>query len=401
VSGHGRNAYYDPATARWNDPEKPTDRGVEGHSSCSSPGSSPVRPQVGSSVRPTPYRGTKGDDLVSGFVPERHSWAPRSLIAEGVRASGPPELGGLFYLGKNHLVSGESEAGKSWLLLAVAADELRQGRGVLWVDGDDVGPGDLLERLCALGASEQAIEQCFAYVRPDEPLDDEKRGELVAQAEQRLCRLVALDGFNPLLTFQGLDANVGGDVERFYQLVDPFRKLRPGGAATVLTDNVVKSRETRGTWAIGSERKKSKAEVHLGMKSLAPFLRDHTGKARLDVFKDRPGHLARPSPGTFVLVSEHGRCSWRLDPDQSVGPDGGFRPTALMERISHYLEGLPEPPSRNQIEKEVSGKAEGLRTAIDRLIYERFATQFDGPNRSKLVRLERAFRHDEGNSVEA
>ena len=232
-------------------------------------------------------------------------------------------------------------------------------------------------------------------MQPEEPLDPERREELVTESERRLTRLVVLDGFNPLLTLHGFDPNDGSDVERFYQLVDPFRKLRPAGAAAVLTDNVVKSREARGTWAIGSERKKSKAEVHLGMKQLAPFGHERTGKARLDVFKDRPGHLVRPSPGSFVLVSENGNCSWRVDPDQSAGPQGEFRPTGLMEGVSRHLERHdPEPQLRNQIEREVSGKGEYVRAAIDRLVAEGFAVQFEGPNRSKLVRLEHAFHED-------
>ena len=66
-----------------------------------------------------------------------------------------------------------------------------------------------------------------------------------------------------------------------------------------------------------------------------------------------------------------------------------------MERVSRYLElHDPEPQSRNQIEKEVSGKGEYVRAAIDRLVGEGFAAQFEGPNRSKLVRLKHAFRED-------
>ena len=77
----------------------------------------------------------------------------------------------------------------------------------------------------------------------------------------RACRLAILDGFNPLLVLHGLNSDSGTDVENFYRVLDPIRKAP---TALVLTDNVVKAREARGAWAIGSERKKSKAEVHLG-----------------------------------------------------------------------------------------------------------------------------------------
>ena len=138
----------------------------------------------------------------------------------------------------------------------------------------------------------------------------------------------------------------------------------------------MKSREARGAWAIGSERKKSKAEVHLGMKTLTPLVRGGTGRAKIDVHKDRPGHLTRPSAGIFV-VETGPDFAWRIDPDDSHGELGEFRPTALMEKVSRFLELRPgEPQTRNQIEQAKLGKAEYVRVAMDRLVEERFATEF-------------------------
>jgi hypothetical protein len=93
-------------------------------------------------------------------------------------------------------------------------------------------------------------------MRPNDPLDQDKLPGVVSVVRDRKCRLAVFDGFNPLLGLHGLDPNSGTDVELFYRLLDPIRKL---GVAVVLTDNVVKSREARGAWAIGSERKKSKS----------------------------------------------------------------------------------------------------------------------------------------------
>jgi hypothetical protein len=202
-----------------------------------------------------------------------------------------------------------------------------------------------------------------------------------------------LDGFNPLLALHGLDPNKGVEVEAFYTLIDPIRKL---GVATVLTDNVVKSRESRDAWAIGSERKKSKAEVHLGMRTLVPLVRGGTGRAKIDVHKDRPGHLTRPAAGIFTIESTS-TFAWRIDPDDSRDEQGEFRPTALMLKVSRYLEQRPgEPQSRNQIEQAKLGKAVYVRVALDRLIDEGFATEFEGARGSRLVRLEHPFHDDEG-----
>ncbi len=319
--------------------------------------SSRVRPQLSSSLRPSPYGGDEHEQFVPGFVPDTHprvhSWRPESIVAIAAQPPQPPELIGLFYPGYNHLVSGESEALKTWLMLAAAAAELRQGRGVLWVDGDDVGPGALLERLLLLGAGESMIDTRYAYVRPDEPLTEERLVDVLDVVREHSCRLAVFDGFNPLLALHGLDPNSGSDVEGFYRHIDPIRKL---GVATALTDNVVKSREARGRWAIGSERKKSKAEVHLGMQTLTPLVRGGTGRAKIEVHKDRPGHLVRPTAG--ILVIESGLTfSWRIDPDDSRDDQGEFRPTELMLKVSRHLEARwKEPQSRNAIEQAKLGR---------------------------------------------
>lgn len=206
----------------------------------------------------------------------------------------------------------------------------------------------------------------------------------------RHVRLAVFDGFNPLLVLHGLDPNAGVDVEKFYALIDPIRKA---GAANVITDNVVKSREARGGWAIGSERKRSKAEVHLEMKTVGATLvrGGGAGRAKIIVHKDRPGHLTRPSPG--ILAIESGVVfSWRIDPDDSRDEQGEFRPTALMLKVSQWLERrLDETPSRNQIEQAKLGKAEYVRQAINRLIEEGYVEEFPGPRGARLVRLIRPF----------
>jgi hypothetical protein len=253
----------------------------------------------------------------------------------------------------------------------------------------------LLERLRALGAGDESISQLFAYILPDEELDQDKLADVVAVASKGECRLAVFDGFNPLLQLHELDPNSGVEVERFYRLIDPIRKL---GVAAVLTDNVVKARGDRGAWAIGSERKRSKADVHLGMKTVEALVRGGRGRAKIDVHKDRPGHLHRPSVGVLVLECEStGGITWDVEPDESRGEGGEFRPTNLMEKVSRWLELQGQPPSRNQIEQAKLGKADYVRLAIDRLIEEGYATEFAGPRNARLVRLERAFREGEGN----
>ena len=176
-------------------------------------------------------------------------------------------------------------------------------------------------------------------------------------------------------------------------VVNPFSAE---GAAVVLPDHVVKKREDRGRYSYGSERKQTGVDVHLGMVVLEPFGRGRTGKAKITVHKDRLGFLARPSLGLFVLDSdpETGACSWSIDHEPVVTPEGVFRPTNLMEKVSRYLERAGEERSRNQIEEAVQGKRKALRQAIDVLIAEEYATERDGPRGARLVTLQRVYRED-------
>lgn len=371
-------------------PEEATKAGVAG----SAPSSSRVRPATGSAVRPPLYTGTNGRTSAPSSArngDELGSWQAIDIVALAAHPPEPPEIVGLFYSGRDHLVSGEPEAGKSWLVLIAAAEELKAGRGVLWVDGDEVGPGALLERLRALGVEDAAISERFAYIAPNEPIGD-RLGDVLAVISDRGCRFVVLDGLNPLLVLHDLDPNVGADVERFWRaLVAP---LREAGAAVALSDNVVKSREARGRWAIGSERKASKVEVHFGLHCIAPLARGATGRSRITVHKDRPGHLARPCPGVLVLASDGEHVTWRIEPDESRPAEGGFRPTQLMLKVSRFLERRDEPLSRNQIEQGVGGKGKYVRQAVDRLVEEGYAVEVPGPNRARLVRLVRPFAEE-------
>ena len=361
--------------------------------------SSPPRDEVAkvthsATPSPPPLREGDGDEVVtpSPTSSPAHSWQPRSLIGIAANPPAPPELVGLFYPGYNHLISGESESLKSWLMCVAAVADMSVGHGVFWTDGDDMGAGAILERLRLFGATDDQVDRLFGYVRPDEALGEKTRPAVLEFIRDTSCRLAIFDGFNPLLLLHGLNPNDGADVERFYQLIDPFKAL---GVANVVTDNVVKSKEGRqGGWAVGSERKRSKPEVHLGMRKLEALVRGGSGRSAIDVHKDRPGHLKRPVLG--VLVVETGDpYSWRIQPDDSRGEQGEFRPSHLMLKVSRFIAGHPEPLSRNQIEEARLGKATYVRAATDLLIEEGYATEFKGARGARLVRHERPFVDDE------
>jgi AAA domain len=324
------------------------------------------------------------------------SWEPLNIIELAANPPSPPEVAGLFYVGRRHVVSGEFESGKSWLALAAAADELKAGHGVVWVDADAMGAGDILERLRCLGVSDDAIVARFAYIEPDEASTADDRAALTEWAERHDCRLALLDAFNPILAVHGLDLMSNTDVERFYTTV--VDRLCDAGCAVVLLDHRVKNPDASKRYSIGSERKASGAEVHISMVTIGEgFGRGKVGRSKLLVQKDRPGYLTRPCHGILVIDShpEDGSCSWRIESDGATAPSGVWAPTELMERVSRYLELHPDGQSRHAIEDAVKGKADYLRKAIDALIAESYAVGFDGARGAKMVKLVTAYRRVE------
>jgi hypothetical protein len=254
-----------------------------------------------------------------------------------------------------HVLSGEPETGKSWLALHYCLTETRQGHHVLYLD-HEMGPSMTAERLLALGANDNDLNH-FTYIAPTEPIT--YAHELNDLLTTLTPTLIVIDSMTSNLATHGLDPNVAKDIEAWDQTVQ--RTLRRAGAAILTLDHVTKNAETRGKFAIGSERKIGICEVHLSLTTLQAFGRSRDGKARITVQKDRAGHLPRPTLGTFHLASTGLTTSASITPwEASTLP---FRPTALMERVSRYLE-TNGPTSSTQLEKNVPGKAEGIRAAI-------------------------------------
>lgn len=293
------------------------------------------------------------------------SWRARNLLEHAANPPTPPAVGGCLYAGKRHVLSGEPESGKSWLALGWCHEILQAGGCVVYID-HEMGASMTLERLRVLGANDDQITR-FRYVDPTEPANfaPSQIIELVTDAA-----LVVIDSTIGSLALHGLDPNSGADIERWYQRV--IDQLRAQGAAIVVLDHVTKNADTRGMFAIGSERKTGVPDVHLSVEKIIPFGRDRAGKSKVIVKKDRPGHLARPTLGTFTL--DPGRTaafSWEAYSGAQVAVDGRFRPTVLMERVSEYVERFG-PVTKNQIESNVTGKADYLRKAIEALHREAY-----------------------------
>jgi hypothetical protein len=335
-----------------------------------------------------------------GTSEEPTSWAEIDLrdVLAGERPLGPEVLQradgqALFYRGKIHALYGETESAKSWVSLAAAEQVIAGGGHVVYVDFEDEAAG-IVERLRSLGAKDEAIAERFHYVRPDEPLDDAGRRDLARMIE-RVPELVVLDGETEALTLHGLDLNDNGDVARFHALLPAL--FAAAGAAVVLIDHVVKSRDGRGRWALGAQHKLAGVTgAAFVLETVRPFGRGLDGLVRMTVTKDRPGHVrgaavdGKAIAEVFVGHDDSGDWGVWLHPPRFG--EAAFRPTGYMERVSRFLEGRDEPASGKTIEDSVGGKHEHVRRALAALVDDGAVESSEGPRRATLYRSLEPFR---------
>ncbi len=191
----------------------------------------------------------------------RRTWAPVDLSdvldaryepprpTVGARADGA----GLFYPGRMHTISSESEGGKTWLALAAAQHELHNGNAVIYLDFED-DEGGVVGRLLALGTDKTDIRDRFAYLRPEDSLEALGNRDDLAQVVGDLRpTLAVLDGVTEAMSLHGLEMKDNTDVARFGQMLP--RWLAERGPATVALNHVTKDRENRGRYAIGAVHK--------------------------------------------------------------------------------------------------------------------------------------------------
>lgn len=323
----------------------------------------------------------------------QHTWVPVDLVALALDPPPPPTISGIVYPGQRHIFSGEPESLKSWALFCIEAAEIQKGECAMHIDLE-MGRAAVYERLRHLGLTDEQIQNQFIYVEPSEAITAEGVLPYFTQLlEERKPSFVAIDAFTGALAMHGYSPNDGIDVQMFYNTV--VEVLRKHGAAVVLLDHLPKDKENRGKYSIGSERKVGEAEVHLSFSIIQPFGRGKTGKARLTVQKDRPGHLPRPKAAILELISDektgHVDYTWNAIEEEAQRP-AEFRPTTLMEKISRFMEKHPEGASRNKIETDVQGAAKGKRTALDILVREGYLAEEDGPNRTRITRFAKPYK---------
>ena len=333
------------------------------------------------------YKGVEIDGLVAemaaateaGIVGLESSWdlvnLATTLAGEGAdeqpiylqRSDGVS----LLYPGKVHAFNAESETGKSMLALYCCAERLLLGEHVGYIDFED-SPSGVVERMLGFGVDAATLLERFHYIRPDDPIDGKAKLKVREMLRVFPVTVVVIDGVAEALALTGWKENDANDIAAFYNSIP--RAIARDGVAVILIDHLVKDKEKQGNDARGSGHKRAGINgASYKLESVTPFVRGGQGIAKIVLTKDRPARV-RPHASGKVIAEMHlssnadtGALACELRTPTAVDDDGQFRPTGYMERVSLALEQSTVAVSRSWIEREVKGRSDHIRAAIDAL----------------------------------
>ena len=226
---------------------------------------------------------------------------------------------GIFYMGKQNLLYGDPEDGKTWIALAACTETLRGDGKVLYIDLDRNGEDAMTHNLLMLGAPPDVLRSRdrYRYCEPDSAMWIIK---IVEECTIWQPTVMVVDSVGELLPLFGSSSNSGDDYIDTANRV--MRPLIAAGACGISIDHLAKNPESRAIGPTGAVAKRARVGgVSIRVARGRQFIPGKGGTAHLYVNKDRHGGLREhcppgrsPEAGTFVMDSpdEHNRAGWRV-----------------------------------------------------------------------------------------
>lgn len=270
------------------------------------------------------------------------------------------------YAEKIHWLAGEPGDGKTYLMLAFALELMRDGHRVMWVD-EESGEAQTAFRLGTLGATRETLDEGFYYyAHPGisiRPQDLDKMFRVVSDVKPAL---VVFDSAADMLDVSELDEDVNREVTRWIKAVlDPLKHTY--GAASVVIDHVVKSRDSRGGWARGAGAKKSKSDVLLVTSKDRDFNKDTVGSVSFAIRKDRDGHLGKTFAYRIGGRGDGTTLVERAELQQTTGQGHDDVEQRIVDFLRLNAEGNENAMSLRQIRDNVTGKGEQISSSLQAL----------------------------------
>lgn len=261
----------------------------------------PTQPQVPEDPEPAgePQEDKWGPDNAeaSGYV---SSWGRVDTATALAESKEPPAptvgsvVGApwkLFYPGRVNAVFGEAESAKSLFLQCIAAQEVKAGHDVLYVDFEDCA-GGVYARMRDLGCTEQLLTDHFLYVVPERSFTPVDRFHFDKLTDRR-GTLAIFDGVTEAMALEGLSGRDENDVATWHTKIT--KPVAAKGWAVVVIDHVPHEEKRM----IGSQHKRAVLSgVALLMEPVHPVTAGQRGLSRIRVDKDRSGGVRRnAAPG--------------------------------------------------------------------------------------------------------
>jgi hypothetical protein len=152
----------------------------------------------------------------------------------------------------------------------------------------------------------------------------------------------------------------------------------------LLLDHLPKGTDKNDRYAFGTAQKLIVLDgASYAVKVLKQPARGRLGVLKLEISKDRHGGVR-----SVALASGKAELAAMVEIDDRTDEthvyvrrptEDGWMPTALMQRVSEYLEASPEPASQKNIEQSVIGKIEYVRQALNALVSKGYVKREDGP----------------------
>lgn len=233
---------------------------------------------------------------------------------------------GLLYSGKLHSFHGESESGKSLIVLWEAARLMNEGHDVVWIDLDS-DAAENVGRLLAFGVDRAVIRKHFRYIRPETGITG---STAFLGLFKRTCALAVIDGVTDAVALLSIGEPNRGDPNDAYTKFSrrlPRRLADMTGAAVVMIDHVTKDPGTRGRFAIGAQAKMSQLTGAAYTVAITQAIgRGMRGEITLMIAKDRPSGI-RPHAGP--MNGSRLQEVARIVVDSTLKNGGGQSRTAL------------------------------------------------------------------------
>lgn len=311
----------------------------------------------------------------------------------------------LLYPGCTHSIHGESESGKSMLVQAEVANQLKRGSQVLYLDYED-SPYGVGERLELMGVTHEEMDNLY-YLNPEQDYGSTAEDrEAFEQLMSTTFSLAIIDGVTEaMLQAPAFNEKTGGgnDSAAAWQKHLPRKIAKSTGAAVVMIDHVAKS-SNGSRFALGGQSKMAGLSgAAYVVTPIQPLGRDMVGSLRIEVAKDRPGyirtHAVLPNKGelsadrlqTIAVATVDGtgdRISVRLEQ-----PTGGSDVKELVtldtlkNEICEVLSDAIEPMGVNELKKLVHRDKNKVGPALEQLTESEHVQMTPGPRNSKQYRL--------------